>query len=573
MGKRTKASATTKARKAPRSAVHHASTLPAIHASQDALGRRAFDLDESKTACILTTEPGGGKTRAMAQYLSLRNAVELAANFYVGSSAYMCHKQSYELGANFKYCYQVDKQGRESVDLLTSGRSVVTTMTPKMFRKMLFGDDESEHPLAFFKRTLLASVLSVGCTKIRFVLDEIHSITLADEVAALRATAAEAGVEVIVAGLTATPPHLDDEEELRTYQKLTGREDVQLVTYSDAELSTYNASLRQQPTPGSFTKTLLADPTTDPRHAGHVADLKTLLLGGLLAEETTIKARACMEHVTSEVVADQAHACGGAVFKTIDKEQMRQADAHGQLGEPMLCYESVIIAHGTLCGASKAYGHLEALVGTEGAPDYNCHDLRTSNICALDTAIDAFKSNFRAQARPQLAVINPSMVHSTNAFEKNVSGALAVGGTWDKRRLTQLAGRLGRPCQLQEGDIVTDSFKLVHIDSEWQRNVLGIRSARVSARAVKHTEQVSALLDELEASALADHAKKAIEQACARLARADEKRLLGQTAMAQEYMEAVLDTDKKRTLLDEFEDACARLITYKEDEPVPVGGK
>ena len=69
------------------------------------------------------------------------------------------------------------------------------------------------------------------------------------------------------------------------------------------------------------------------------------------------------------------------------------------------------------------------------------------------------------------------------------------------RPLTQLAGRLGRPCKLEAGkDIVPKEFKLIHLDSDWQRGVLKIRATKVSARSVTLSSEMQEMLVQVDAS-------------------------------------------------------------------------
>ena len=119
-----------------------ARTLPPIHNSQECLAQRAARFGEDE-AIIIVAPPGYGKTRAIGRYIKLREEGQQSLTVYVGATAYMCHKQSFEVGSDFQYSFQYASQHRPIKAMLMDGRSVVTTMTPSMFNKLVFGDAES----------------------------------------------------------------------------------------------------------------------------------------------------------------------------------------------------------------------------------------------------------------------------------------------------------------------------------------------------------------------------------------------------------------------------------------------
>ena len=233
----------------------------------------------------------------------------------------------------------------------------------------------------------------------------------------------------------------------------------------------------------------MADASREDRFADSMANMAAVIVGVMLEGEKTILTRTCLEHTTSIVIAKQAHGGGGESFAHLSQESMKCVDENGKLtGEFKPHNEALIIAHSTLCGASIAWTELATLQGQEDVRDFSVHDLRSSEITSLDQAIKGYNDTFKAQEKPALAIMNPTMRHSTNAVGKNTSGAMCYGH-WIRNGLKQLGGRLSRPCILVEGDIVPKAFKLLHFESDWQLDVLGIRATRVSPCDVKLSEE------------------------------------------------------------------------------------
>jgi hypothetical protein len=464
--------------------------------------------------------------------------------------------------------------------MLLQGTSVVSTMTPAMFKKLCFGDKDAKvdkkdpnyedkikqvDVLQYFKTTILHMVQVTKCTTIRFVLDEMHTFFehgFPNAIKALREVAMP--TNIIVLGMTATLP-----DDMKPLSVMTGCDVPTIVEYTPQETQAFDDDMRPQPNVGEFQTIKIADASRDDRFADNMDNMATLVVGAMLEGETTIKTRTCLEHATSIVLAKQAHQCGGQAFTHVQEEPMRRADSNGALsGKFKPCHEALIIAHSTLCGASTGWVELATMQGQEDVRDFSVHDLRSAEITSLDKAIHGFKNTFKAQIKPALAIINPTMRHSSNAFDKNTSGIICVGN-WTPKGLKQLAGRLSRPCVLEDGDIVPKQYKLVHLESDWQHDVLGIRSTRVSSRDVKLSEEESPLLDQVLSSGELDKKDKTtIEQNVYKLAKADDKRVLGNTTMASDYLEALTSSEKKNAMLAKRMAAIDSLLCYKgaEDE-------
>ena len=537
-----------------------------IHDSQEALALRGMQVDEDLLSIVFLAPPGYGKTRAVARYISLRKEKDISLTFFVASTAYMAFKQSVEIGSNFSYCYQHAKQSTTISRMLMEG-SVLTTMTPAMFHKVVLGENRNQEqmdPLLYFKTTILPMVSASKCTTIRFMLDEIHTYLsdgIPEAVDELRKAAAP--IKVVVSGLTATL-NADDAAKLA---HLTGHDTPFFIEYTDKEMATFRSDLCCQPKVGSFTSVSLPDPSQMDKFAPEMEDMAMLIVGAMLIDETTIKTRTCLEHATSKIVAKLAHEGGGEIMRHAKPAPMQQIDKKGKLAGTTKDHQhALVVAHATLCGASTALVELDAAHGQEGVCDYSYHDLRSSNISTLDDQIDNFKASFLAQEKLALAIINPSMRHSTNAFDKNTSGAVAVGCKWNKKGLKQLAGRLGRPSKMKEGDIVPKEFLLLHLDSDWQKAVLSIRSVRVSMRSVVLSEDEASLLQQIMESDRPDKEKYLIEANVCKLATADDKKTLGDSTMCMDYLEALTDETKFTDVNSLYEAKRAELLTYKDAE-------
>ena len=148
-----------------------------------------------------------------------------------------------------------------------------------------------------------------------------------------------------------------------------------------------------------------------------------------------------------------------------------------------MAYETLLIVHMHSAGASKHYDLLEALKAQEngeGGRKYNLHDLRKSK-CDNVTWKENVKKCFIAskkQKRTTFAMIDSSDMSSTNAFGKNVQRVVAIG-VFKENEMKQFNGRMGRPCKLEEGDLVPEKFTSLHIKSEFASKLLSKADERV----------------------------------------------------------------------------------------------
>ena len=89
----------------------------------------------------------------------------------------------------------------------------------------------------------------------------------------------------------------------------------------------------------------------------------------------------------------------------------------------------------------------------------------------------------RSNAHTVLGFVDKSQIEGTNDYAKNVSTIVAVGDLINAE-LDQLGGRLGRPCEIQAGDLVPKGHSLIHFASEWEKQVKEIGLVHHSTRAV-----------------------------------------------------------------------------------------
>ena len=249
----------------------------------------------------------------------------------------------------------------------------------------------------------------------------------------------------------------------------------------------------------------------------------------------------------------------------------------GKLSKVQDCYECLLVNHATHSGNYYACQLLEQIHGRDEVREFEYRDLRMdkekqfqnmreeegmsapTNIAKQTEAIKAFKDVFREQEKLSLGIINESLTKGENAFAKNVTGAVAIGDM-KSSQLTQLAGRLSRPCLLEDGDIVPKAFKLLHFKSEWASCVKKIATTKVLPRTA--FEKVDANLNELIERVKGVEEETRILEMAARLVKVDEAKVLGDTTLAQDYLECVLDNEKAGACIYQYQMVRDENITY-----------
>ena len=211
------------------------------------------------------------------------------------------------------------------------------------------------------------------------------------------------------------------------------------------------------------------------------------------------------------------------------------------------CSESILIAHWADKGIQR---HVELLGDLrdsatgeviEGVLRHTVHDLTSKLLAKSKEALHGFNASFKEQATgATLGFIKPANAKSTNDMAKNVTGIIAIG-QWPKDKLRQLRGRIGRVAELDDGDIVPQAFKLVHIASDWADAVSTAWSRSASYRTLAKPSGFEDLL----ATAKKEHPDVAsrIDAKVGTLLKLDTEKLLGESELAMAYLKAL--TNKK----------------------------
>ena len=517
---------------------------------QGHLAKHATAIGENQAIVFAASQPYE-HLAMIGRYIKLREQEGLSLTFFVCSTAYNCIHVASEIGARFPKCFQYDKQHKQITKSMLAGSSVLTTCTSVMFEKMALGEgrearkrqDNEVHlldPMIYFRTTILRMLSETSCKTIRFVLDDLPSVIsrgLQKGVAAMRAAAKP--INVIVTGLAASS--VDD----KALHILTGCPKMNVFECGGSDA-------RHPVQLGSLTTIQLRAPQSE---EADMQGMQTLIVGPMLCKETTIHARASLENATSKVVAGIANS---ELSTYSQKAPMYRVGKNGKLtGSLALRHPALLIAHSTLSGANAALIEMDK----DASELYSNHDLRHSKTAPLKRAVESFAEAFRDQENPALAVINPTFKQESELLRKSVTGIVAVGSKWTADGLKQLTDHYARPSKYAEGDTVPKELTVVHLDSDWQRSVLSIRSADISSRHpdARLSDELAKKLD----AVLAVRDDRSIEANTYRLAAADARKLLGDSTMCSEYLDALLDSEKEAALLDAFNAKHKELIAYK----------
>ena len=229
--------------------------------------------------------------------------------------------------------------------------------------------------------------------------------------------------------------------------------------------------------------------------------LSTLVVGNALFHD--IRGDSAVKKHVGELVVQQILGCdqdGGLLFQKLaegSKAPMFKVNKKGAIGETAKAEsEAVVVATDSPYGTQALYDSLEELQERSDAVGelraFTVHDLR------LDAQIKATKEAdkvphewlkrdvadqkaalkaFLAAAAKQdgstaIAIIDKRQALSgTNDFAKNVQRAVAIGA-WEQHEVDQFNARLGRACELKEGDLVPKVFYGVHISSPFAANLV-----------------------------------------------------------------------------------------------------
>ena len=230
---------------------------------------------------------------------------------------------------------------------------------------------------------------------------------------------------------------------------------------------------------------------------------------------------------------------GGVLFQKLaprSKAPMLKVGKDGAIGKTAApAHEAVLIAVDSPYGAQAlcdALEELQARSGTEGElRAFTVRDLRLEaqakatkeaakvphewlkrDVADQKAALKAFLAAAAKQTGTTIAIIDKRQALSgTNDFAVNVQRAVAIGA-WEPFELDQFYKRLGRACELKEGDLVPKVFYGVHLSSPFAANLVANAKERATDRAML-TEEAKEALDKLKTTVEKDAYRKAEDAA------------------------------------------------------------
>ena len=175
----------------------------------------------------------------------------------------------------------------------------------------------------------------------------------------------------------------------------------------------------------------------------------------------------------------------------------------------------------------EALEELQKRSGTEELRAFTVHDLRLAaqvkatkaaakvphewlprDVADRKAALKAFLAAAAEQTGTTIAIIDKRQALSgTNDFAKNVQRAVAIGA-WESHELNQFNKRLGRACELEQGDLVPEVFYSVHISSPFVAKLIAPAKERAADKAML-TEEAKEALAKLKTTAEKNAYRKA----------------------------------------------------------------
>ena len=364
-----------------------------------------------------------------------------------------------------------------------------------------------------------------------------------------------------VVGMSGTP-ELDNEAYSARAETLFGTA-PNLVKFTEAEEAQLLADINPQNKVGRE-ETVEELPTpTGP--AETLETLATLAVGNALYNDIrgdlAVKKLVSGDVLIPQILGDDQD--GGVLFQKLapgGKAPMFKVGKDGAIGKKAVpAHEAVLIAVDSPYGAQAlcdALEELQARSGTEGElRAFTVRDLRLEaqakatkeaakvphewlkrDVADQKAALKAFLAAAAEQTGTAIAIIDKRQALSgTNDFAKNVQRAVAIGA-WEPHELDQFYKRLGRACELKEGDLVPKAFYGVHLSSPFAANLIAPAKERAADKA---------MLTEKAKGALADQKKTAEKDAYCKAKDAAE--VLAATGLpgdpALKYLECLGDAD------------------------------
>ena len=267
--------------------------------------------------------------------------------------------------------------------------------------------------------------------------------------------------------------------------------------------------------------------------------LATLAVGNALFND--IRGDMAVKKLAGDVLISQVLGVeqdGGVLFQKLasgGKAPMLKVNKEGAIGKKECsAYETVLVAVDSAYGTQALCDGLEELrarSGTEELRAFTVHDLRLEaqanatkeadkvphewlkrDVADQKAALKAFLAAAAKQDDTTIIIIDKRQALSgTNDFAKNVQRAIAIGA-WEPFELDQFHKRLGRPCELKEGDFVPKVFYGVHLSSPFAANLIANAKERDADKALL-TEGAKAALAKLKTTVEKDAFRKAEDAA------------------------------------------------------------
>ena len=530
-----------------------------VHPLQEKLAERtAAKVRQSRDSAgiIIATRMGKGKPRIVGKVLDRivpekidaldeDEAIERGANsvltIIVVTDAKHGREQATQYGTDFPGPYHASDLDPllRCLNMRQSARIMIPFAT---FRKMCYGTKPTQ-------TDIWALLNKIKTPEVILVIDEVHEVYKAANSRLTRAVDAIrtryktlTGATMSVLGMSGTPS-LENATYAARASTLFGT-DPTTINFTEAEEQELCDAINPQDEVSSRENTNEVLPTPEETHEDSPHPLKvlsTLVVGNALFHD--IRGDSVVKKHVGELMVQQILGCdqdGGLLFQKLaegSKAPMFKVNKKGAIGETAKAEsEAVVVATDSPYGTQALYDSLEELQERSDAEGelraFTVHDLR------LDAQIKATKEAdkvphewlkcdvadqkaalkaFLAAAAKQdgstaIAIIDKRQALSgTNDFAKNVQRAVAIGA-WEQHEVDQFNARLGRACELKEGDLVPKVFYGVHLYSPFAANLVAPAKERAADKALL-TEEAKEALAKLKTTVKKDEFRKAEDAA------------------------------------------------------------
>jgi hypothetical protein len=509
-----------------------------VHPVQTALADRVPD----EAGRIIVAPMGSGKPRVAGKLLdrivpervaALDDDVPSVLAIVVVTDAKHGREQAAQYGTDFPGPFHDSELGAVINLLKGDGRAARIMIPFATFRKLCYKKKGGSWGIWDLLH-------KIGLPEVIILLDEVTEVykaangRLPKAVDALRtkyAKCTEAAITVF--GMSGTPELENTQYAARAemlfgaepkVSGLTAEEGKELLEAINpqSKVSAREETIEKLPTPTEPTEKL--------------ETLSTLVVGNALFND--IRGDAAVKKLTGEVLVQQVigdDEDGGVLFQHLvptGKAPMLKVGKGGAIGKkPCSAHETVLIAVDSPYGAQALCDRLEGLQersGTDELRAFTVHDLRLEaqtkatkeadkvehewlkrHVADQKAALNACLAAAAKQTGTAIAIIDKRQALSgTNDFAKNVQRAVAIGA-WEPFELDQFYKRLGRACELKEGDLVPKVLYGVHISSPFAGNLVAPAKERVADEALL-TVKAKAVLGPLpQTTAERDYHRKA----------------------------------------------------------------